>query len=151
VDRFTWGVVIGALLLVLGAVGSVAVLQARSAAPDLSTPDGVVRAYYAGLDAGRPDQVWDLLSGAARAGTTRDAFIQRATSYRPSGDARITVDSVTVDGDTAVVRLSRTYGGGGLFDGGGGSSPLTVRLDRENGAWKITVPPDPFLIERPRP
>ena len=60
------------------------------------------------------------------------------------------MDSVTVDGDTAVVRLSRTYGGGGLFDGGG-SSPLTVRLDRENGAWKITVPPDPFLIERPRP
>jgi hypothetical protein len=150
VDRFTWGVVVGAVLLVLAAVGSVAVLQARAAAPDLSTPEGVVRAYFTGLDAGRPDQVWDLLSSTARAGTTRDEFIQRATSYRPSGDARITVDSVTIDGDTAVVRLSRTYGGGGLF-GGGGSSRVTVRLDREGGVWKITVPPDPYLIERPRP
>ena len=142
--------VVGAVALVLAAVGSVAVLQAGTAAPDLSTPAGVVRAYYTGLDGGRPDEVWDLLSSTARSGTTRDEFILRATSYRPSGDARITVDSVSVDGNTAVVRLSRTYGGGGLF-GGGGSSPITVRLDREGGGWKITVPPDPFLIESRRP
>ena len=63
----------------------------------------------------------------------RDAFIQRATSYRPSGDARITVDSVTVDGDTAVVRLSRTYGGGGLFDGGRVCPPHRAPGPRERG------------------
>jgi hypothetical protein len=149
VDRFTWAVVAGAVLLVLVAVGSVAVLQSRTVEPDLSTPEGVVRAYYAALQEGRPDRAWDLLSSTAKAGTTREEFIRRATGFTPGFGARITFDSVETEGDTAVVRLSRNFGGGGLFGSSGGGTPITVRLDREGGAWRITVPPDPFLIQAP--
>ena len=41
-DRFTLGVVVGAVLLVIAAVVSVVLLQGQSVAPDLSTPEGVV-------------------------------------------------------------------------------------------------------------
>ena len=44
-DRFTWGIVAGAVLLVALGLVSVTVLRRPVAAPDLSTPDGVVRAY----------------------------------------------------------------------------------------------------------
>jgi hypothetical protein len=148
-DRFTWGVVGGAVILVLVAVGSVAALQGRTSQPDLSTPEGVVRAYYAAFQEGRPDRAWDLLSSTAKGGTTRDEFIRRATGFSPATGARITVDGVEIEGDTAIVRLSRTYGGGGLFGSSGGGTPITVRLDREGGNWRITVPPDPFLIQGP--
>jgi hypothetical protein len=148
-DRFTWGVVAGAVLLVLVAIASVAVLQTRSATVDLSRPEGVIRAYYEALDAGRPERAWDLLSSTARSRTTRDTFIQRATGYRPSRNARITVDRAEIEGDTAYVYLSITYGGGGLLDSGSSTSTVTVRLDRESGQWRITVPPDSYLIDTP--
>jgi hypothetical protein len=149
VDRFTWAIVGGAVLLVVAAVTSVALLQSRSMPPDLSTPAGVVRAYYIAIDEGRPERAWDLLSSTARSGTTRDEFIRRATSFRTSSEARVSIDGVEIEGDTANVRLGRTYGGGGLFDSGGSTTYVRVRLDREGGAWRITVPPDPYLIERP--
>jgi hypothetical protein len=149
-DRFTLGVVVGAVLLVIAAVVSVALLQGQSAAPDLSTPEGVVRAYYAALDQGRPEQAWDLLSSRAQAQTTRDDFIQRAISFRPGREQRVTIDSVEIVGDTANVNLSLTFSGGGLFGGGSYSQTVRVRLDREGGQWRITVPPQPYLIDSPR-
>jgi hypothetical protein len=149
-DRFTLGVVVGAVLLVIAAVVSVVLLQGQSAAPDLSTPEGVVRAYYAALDQGHPEQAWDLLSSRARAQTTRDEFIQRAISFRPGREQRVTIDSVEIVGDTANVNLSLTSSGGGLLGGGSYSQTVRVRLDREDGQWRITVPPQPYLIDSPR-
>jgi hypothetical protein len=148
-DRFTWGVVAGAVLLVLVAVGSVGVLQTRAATVDLTRPEGVIRAYYAAFEADRPERAWDLLSSTATSRTTRDSFIQRATGYRPSHNARITVDRVEVEGETAYAYLSIAYGGGGLLDSGTSARTETVRLDREGGQWRITVPPDPYLLEAP--
>jgi hypothetical protein len=150
-DRFTLGVVVGAVLLVIAAVVSVALLQGQSSAPDLSTPEGVVRAYYAALEQGRPEQAWDLFSSRAQAQTTRDEFVQRAISFRPGREQRVTIDSVEIVGDTANVNLSLTSSGGGLFDGGSYSQTVRVRLDREGGQWRITVPPHPYLIDSPRP
>ena len=62
----------------------------------------------------------------------------------------MTIDSVEIVGDTANVNLSLTSGGGGLLGGGSYSQTVRVRLDREDGQWRITVPPQPYLIDSPR-
>lgn len=150
-DRFTWGVAAGAVLLVVAALGSVILLQARTAPPDLSRPQDVVRAYYDALESGRPERAWDLLAPSAQAGTTRQEFIQRATSFRPGRDGRIAVERVDIEGSTAIVRLNQTYGAPSLFDPGGGSNSVTVRLERGTAEWRITVPPEPYFILRSQP
>ena len=147
-DRFTWGIVAAALLLVAAAVGSVALLQGRAVPPDLSRPDGVVRAYVEALDTGRPERAWDLLAASVRQNVTRDEFVRRATSFGGRRQERITIEAVHVDGAVARVELGYTYvGGGGLFGSGASTYRRTVRLEQEAGAWRITVPPDPHLIE----
>jgi len=148
-DRFTWGIVAGAVLLVALGLASVTVLRRPVAAPDLSTPDSVVRAYVTALDTGHPEQAWDLLTTGARAGITRDEFIRRATTEGRPRYSRVAIDSTVVEGDTARVELSRTFeGSGGLFGSEAYTQPTTVRVERENGAWRISVPPDPFLLNR---
>ncbi len=154
VDRFTWGIVGGALLLVLLGIASVTLWQRPSPPPDLTRPDGVVRAYVEALDTGHPERAWDLLSASARAGIDRETFIQRATTSAPSrpNEGRLTIDRVEVEGDTARVDLARTYdSGGGLLGTSSSTIHSTVRLEREGGQWRISVPPDPYLISRPAP
>jgi len=153
VDRFTWGIVAGALLLVLLGIASVTLWQRPAPPPDLTRPEGVVRAYVEALDTGHPERAWDLLSTAARAGIDRETFIQRATTSTPSrpSEGRLTIDSVEIAGDTARVDLARTYDSGGLLGSSSYTTHSTVRLEREGGQWRISVPPDPYLINRPPP
>lgn len=146
-DRFTWAIVAGVAVLVLAGLVGVALLQRQAPAPDLSRPDGVVRAYVEAIDSGRPDRAWDLLAAPARADVTREEFLRRATSLsqRPAG--RVAIERVTVEGDTARVEMSRTYAGGPLV-GPAPTERTTVRLVREQGEWRVEVPPEPWLISR---
>ena len=148
-DRFTWGVALGALVLVVAGLASVLLLPRPAATPDLTTPQGVVRAYVTALDQSKPEQAWDLLTTGARARTTRDEFIRRAVAQGHPRSERIAIDGVTVEGDGARVELSRTYGSGGLFGDTPYTTQTTVRLERADGAWRISVPPDPYLLDRP--
>ena len=151
-DRFTWGIVVGALLLVAAGLASVTLLQRAPPPPDLTRPEGVVRAYIEAIDAGRPEAAWDLLADSARSGVARDEFIRRATSFRRGSSTRVAIEQVEVEGRTARVELSRTFGGGGgpfgLFGPSSFTDRFTVRLEQEGGQWRITVPPEPFLIQR---
>jgi hypothetical protein len=151
-DRFTWGIVVGAVLLVAAGLVGVTIVRRPAAAPDLSTPEGVVRAYVTALDTDHSEQAWDLLSTGARAGLTREEFIRRTTAAGRPRFSRVAMESVTVEGDTARVELSRTYeGSDGLFGSSGYTQRTTVRLERENGAWRISVPPDQYLFDRSIP
>jgi hypothetical protein len=148
VDRFTWGIVAGVLLLVIIALAGVTLLQRQAAPPDLTRPDGVVRAYVEAIDSGHPDRAWDLLAAPGRADVTRDEFIRRATSLSQRPPGRVAIERVDVEGDVARVEVSRTFGEGPLF---GPSIPIertTVRLVQEQGEWRIEVPPEPWLISR---
>jgi hypothetical protein len=150
-DRFTWGIVGGALLLVVLGVASVSVLRRPPAPPDLSRPDGVVRAYVAAMAADHPEDAWDLLAESARVNVTRDEFIRRATQDTTSrNDAgRLSIDKVEINGTTAVVEINRTYtSGGGLLGPSTYSTRSTVRLERFGSSWRITVPPEPWLIDK---
>lgn len=151
-DRFTWSIVAGAVLLVAAGLASVTVLQRPAAPADLSTPEGVVRAYVTAIETQHPDQAWDLLASGARGNLTRDEFVRRASTQGHSRSGRVAIDNVVVEGGTARVELSRTYeGSGGLFGSSAYTTNNTVRLEREGGQWRISVPPEPYLLERPFP
>jgi hypothetical protein len=146
-DRFTWGIAAGVVLLVIAGLVSVALLQRRAPPPDVSRPDGVVRAYVEAIDTGRPDRAWDLLAAAARTDVSREEFLRRAASLGQRPASRLAIERVDVEGDVARVEVSRTYTVGPIF----GPAPVertTVRLIREQGQWRIEVPPEPWLISR---
>jgi len=145
-DKFTTSVVAGVLLLVVVGLGAAAVLRDRQQTPDLSQPSGVVLAYALAEQRGDPATAWGLLASTAQARTTRDQFLARAGS---SGTDRayLSTEDIATEGDTARVALVRTYpASGGLF----GSSSYTQRsivvLQREPGGWRITVPPDDYIL-----
>ena len=146
--RFTWAIVAGVLVLVVGSLGLVVFLQSRQQPPDLSTPEGVTLAYAAALQSGDLDTAWGLLAESARAQTSRERFAARAGGARGGDRARLSVEDVHVDGDAARVALVRTYAssGGFLFESSSGSSRATVRLVREPAGWRISTPPEPFLL-----
>ena len=150
--RFTWGIVIGVLALVAVALALAFAAPTRTQPPDLTTPEGVTLAFALALQQGDADQAWNLLAPSAQAQTTKDRFATRAAGVRGSYErARLTVDDATIDGDTARTNLVRSYAStGGLFGLGNSSysNTSTTRLARDNGQWRITTPPDPFLVEK---
>lgn len=152
-DRFTWGIVIGVVALVAVGIGAVVATRDRQAPPDLTTPGGVALAFELALDRGDADTAWALLSPATQANTTRDRFIQRATNARgpQPGRQRIAIDAVQVDGDTARVDVVRVFPeSANLFNFGSGYSiRSTARLALVDGAWRITVPSEPYLLPDP--
>jgi hypothetical protein len=150
VDRFTWAVVGGVLALVVGGLVVAAVTRSRAAPPDLSTPSGVVLAYALAEQRGDPQAAWDLLARSAQARGDHDRFLARAGNVGNDRTYLSTEDDRT-DGDGASVVLVRTFpASNGLFSGYGFSNRTTVRLVREDDTWRISVPPDEFLLTAPR-
>ncbi len=152
-DRFTWGIAVGVLALVLVGVGVAVAVRGRTPPPDLTTPSGVVLAYAEALQRGDAETAWDLLSTSAQGSTTRDQFLRRASGLRePEERVRLATENEQVQGDTARVELVRIFpAGGGPFSFGASPPAVrnTVRLVRENGAWRISGPPDPYLLSPP--
>ena len=145
-DRFTWGIVAGVLLLVAAGLATAITLQGRSTPTDLGTPEGVTLAYAQALQDGDGDRAWNLLAPEAQAQTTRTRFLTIAPGGGGSQE-RLGVESPTYQGDEVAVVLVRTYsGGGGLFPSSPSSGRSTVRLKRDGTDWKILVPPDPYVL-----
>ncbi len=149
-DRFTVGIVAGVLLLVVAAIGAAFVVRGRDTPPDLTTPSGVTLAFSEALRQGDAEAAWNLLAPSAQASTKRETFLVRAGTMRSSSNdrTRLLVEDEKIEGDTATVELARVYrGDGGFFSlGESYSTRSTVRLQRVDGSWRITVPAEPFLL-----
>ncbi|HEY3062609.1 MAG TPA: hypothetical protein VGL99_26860 [Chloroflexota bacterium] len=151
--RFTWTIVVGVVGLVALALLLAFLSPTRDPVSDLSTPDGVTLAYALAVQRGDLDRAWELLAESAKAQTSKDRFIARIEGFRSGYQrARLSVEDVRLEGESARVDLVRTYpSSGGLLGLGGAGSYAnrnTVRLVRENGQWRISTPPDPFVLER---
>ena len=132
------------MLVAVGLV-SAAVLRSQSAPPDLNTPEGVVLAYALAEQRGDAVSAWNLLAESTQARADRDRFLARAAAGR--SNAYLTTEDVQVTGDEASVVLVSTYrGSGSIFGDSGYTNRVTVRLIREPAGWRITVPPDDYLL-----
>ena len=153
-DRFTWGVVGGVVVLSLLAVFSVLFVRQNQAPPDISTPEGVVAAYVGHIQNKRADEAWKLLAPEAVAGMnrgspgspmTQDQFRQQVDSgrYGPR-DRRIRIVAGRISGDTAQVDLEIAFGTRDFPPFGGGfTRDLAMSLKRSDSSWLITSTPTP--------
>jgi hypothetical protein len=150
-DRFTFAVVGGVLALVAAGLVTAASLRGQvGSAPDLNTPAGVALAYAAAEQRGDAQAAWDLLATSAQQRGDRERFLARAGHSQPD-NAYLSTDEERVDGDTASVTLVETYpGSGGLLGRATYTNRVTIRLARESAGWRITVPPDDFLLVGPK-
>ncbi len=146
-DRFTFAVVGGVLALVAAGLVTAATLRGQvGGTKDLSTPGGIALAYALAEQRGDPQTAWDLLASATQQRADRDRFLARA-GHTQADNAYLSTDEERVDGDTASVVLVETYpGSGGIFGRTSYTSRATMRLVREAGVWRISVPPDDFLL-----
>jgi hypothetical protein len=150
-DRFTWAVVGGVLGLVVVGVVAASIVRGRETPPDLNTPSGVVLAYALAEQRGDGQAAWDLLAPSVQARADRERFLARF-GERGSDRAFLSTESETTTGDTASVALVRTYpSSGGIFGSTSYSNRNTVRLVREPEGWRITVPPDDYLLVDRKP
>lgn len=151
VDRLTLSIGIGVLVLVAIGIAVAAIGARGQAPPDLSTPDGVALAYELDIQHGEADRAWELLTSEAQAGTTRQEFLARAASVNRGGEVRFSAENVRIDGDTAHMDLVRMTPSSGFLGLGAGTytSRSPVTLIRENAAWRISVPSEPFVIMQP--
>jgi len=145
-DRLTWAVVGGVLALVLAGVAAATLSRERETPPDLNSPSGVVLAYAIAEQRGDPRTAWDLLATSAQARGDRDRFLARAADHNSQREY-LTTEDERIDGEGASVVLVKTYPpSGGLFSNNSYSMRNTVRLIREGSAWRISVPPDDYLL-----
>ena len=145
IDRFTWGIILGVLLLIAAAVITVTVTGGRGWQTDdylnEDTPEAVVHDAFLAFIRNDPDVAVSHYSQKALADDgTRTPFIGRFyyDSNRQSQRLRILDVDINDDKDKAYVTLAvDRFRPGGLFDSGASSSRRTAPLVREDGAWKI--------------
>ncbi len=149
-DRFLLGIVAGSILLVLVGIGAVFFVGRPRPAQtfDPNSPAGVVQAYVEAIRAGDRDRAYELLSRSARAELQRDATRQRFPTPSDSEDTgrRIVIEPLSESGDAAEVKvtISRFATRSDPFSSGTYHRDMTVRLVREDGAWRISQPAEPY-------
>jgi hypothetical protein len=145
-DRFSLAIAGGVVALV--AAGLVAAAVLRNQPPDVNTPSGVVLAYASAEERGDGQTAWNLLAASTQSRADRDRFI--AGVNRTNSSEYVSTESEQIDRDGASVVLVRTYpGSGSIFGGSSYSTRSTVRLNREEAGWRITVPPDAYNLVSP--
>jgi hypothetical protein len=151
-DPFLIAIVAGALLLIVVGIGAVLVVgrTPRSAPADPTSAEGVVKAYVEAIQAGDADGAYELLSQAAKASTSLQEYRQRFPRNQPPTDSgqRVLIEAVEVGGDTADVRVTFSHFSARPepFSAGSSHRAVNVRLIREDGAWRVSQPAEPFPL-----
>lgn len=123
---------VGAVVLLAVAAG--VVVANRGVEPlDPDTPEGTVQRFLQAVVDEDYSTASDLLATSSACGAADIV-------YYPNS-ARIVLDRVTVDGDTAVVTLDVTEGAQDPFGGSGWSHTERITVEREDGVWKVAGSP----------
>ena len=153
-DRFTWAVAIGVVVLGLVAVASAALMRGGPP-PDLSTPGGVATAYVLAIQSKHADEAWEILdspravdlppirANSASATPTIDDFRRQVNNAYSDPNKRIRVLRTEETGDMARVDLEITHVSQApvLLGGGSSSRTVSVSLKRSGDSWRITAAP----------
>jgi hypothetical protein len=140
VDRFTLGIVLGAVVLVALLCAVILARPNDSQPMDETRPAGVVHNFYLALLRNDPKTAYSYLSAEAQSKQPYERFAAQYSGPRP--EQRLRIDDEQLEGDTARVTLRWSSGGGGGFPFGSGefTSTRTVVLRREGEAWKLAQP-----------
>ena len=136
-------------MLVVAAIVAVFLFgRARPAPPaDPNSPAGVAQTYIEAVRAGDMTRARTYLTREARAqAEARD----RQDTYRPSRDdnVRIVVETTSTTESTAEVKvtISRFYARSDPFSSNSSHRDVTLKLVREDGAWRISQPIEPYTF-----
>lgn len=147
-DRLLWGIVAGAIALMLAGFALLLVVREREPAQfPADTPQGVVQRYLQAQIEGRYTEAESYLSPSVLEpdGTRKPRF----PSTPSQNSHRIVLEDTQIAGDRATVTVAITtfYGGsGGLFGGSTEyTTPQVFELRRESGVWKIIAPEYPII------
>ena len=106
----------------------------------------MVQGYVEAVRAGDVERARSLLTRQSLAA----AEARNRSDYTPPGDdnVRIVFERGTIIGDTAEVKvtISRFYTRSDPFSSGTTHRDVTVHLVREEGAWRISQPPEPYAF-----
>jgi hypothetical protein len=139
-DRFTLGIALASLALVVGLLALALRPNPASQPPDESTPSGVIQSYALALSREDYRTAYGYFSRDAQREVPYERFVGMRESQRGRS---VRLLEERIDGETAWVRIRVTYPSGGLLPllDSGGSSEQTIPLKREDGAWKIAQRP----------
>jgi hypothetical protein len=148
-DRFLLAIMAGTIVLVVAAIVVVFLFgRARTAPPaDPNSPAGVAQMYIEAVRDGDMARARTYLTREARAqAEARD----RQDTYRPSRDdnVRIVVETTSTTEPTAEVKvtISRFYARSDPFSSNSSHRDVTLKLVREDGAWRISQPIEPYTF-----
>ncbi len=151
IDRFTWGIVIGVVVLIAAAIITVVVSGGRGwqSADYLNedTPQAVVHDAFLASVRNEPDVAIDHYSLDVLKEDDGPPFRERFSYYdhdRPARRLLILDVDIDEENDRAYVRIAiDNFNQGGLFESSTWTYRRTIPLVREDGAWKIDTE-DPF-------
>ncbi len=145
IDRFTLAIILGVLLLVVGAVVTVLFTGGRAGQSaeylNEDTPEAVVHDAFLATVRNEPDVAMNHYSRDVLEDEDNVRFRERFNYYDSGRSARrlriLDVD-ISEDGDKAYVTVAiDNFHQGGLFDSGTSTYRRTIPLVREDDAWKI--------------
>ena len=148
-DRFLVGIVVGAVALIVLGIGAV-LLAGRTPPPTIADPNspvGVVQAYLEALRAGEAERAFGYLSRGTQTSVPRPTYLERFPRFGQSTEtSRLLVEPLRLGDDSAEVRvtISRFSANGSPFSTNTTHQEVVVRLTREDGAWRITQPTEPY-------
>lgn len=146
-DKFLIGIVAGVLVLV-GVAFAVAFLRPEPTFRPDDSAEGVAHNYLLALQQADYERAYGYLSPSLKGyPDSAEAFARDARNYQwnfGAGSESITLEvkSARVIGEQTVVEVQETrFYEGGLFDSSQYTNTfdMTLRLDGESGAWKITA------------
>ncbi len=145
IDRFTWAIILGVVVLIAAAIVTVAVSGGRGwQSADYmneNTPEAVVHDAFLASVRNEPDVAINHYSKDVLDEDDERPFRERFNYYdhnRPARRLRILDVDIDEENDRAYVRIAiDNFYQGGLFDSGTSTYRRTIPLVREDGEWKI--------------
>ena len=122
----------GVLACILSILVSAIVLVGCGGAGSSSeTPEQVAKAFFAAYQNKDASTTWNMMSSNTQKSGKNEADWEKYLNEALSDPIKFTVGKVTVNGNKATAEVTATVSGQ--------SSPATVPLVKENGAWKVDM------------
>lgn len=150
-DRFLSAILIGIGVLVVAALILFFTRQRQVSYGDDSTPEGALQNYFLAIQKQDYARAYTYLADTPNKPSLLN-FEQPFISYQSQAVANSVVEIVSTvpdsQGETVIIQVAISQGPQNLF--GNDSRPMAqASLVRQNGAWKVSSAPYPYMAPEP--